>query len=66
MSSTAESFPSRILDGELTLVERLGDSALIDLPEGSDPASILLMRTADGWRIRDYVWARTQPAEDEG
>ena len=58
--------PSRILDGELTLVERLGDSALIDLPEGSDPASILLMRTADGWRIRDYVWAPTQPAEGEG
>jgi len=46
-----------ILDGELTLVERLGDSALIDLPEGSDPASILLMRTADGWRIRDYLAA---------
>jgi hypothetical protein len=49
--------PGRILDGELILVERLGDSALIDLPEGSDPASILLMRTADGWRIRDYIAA---------
>ena len=47
--------PERVLDGELTLVERLGDSALIDLPEGSDPSSILLMRTADGWRIRDYI-----------
>ena len=49
--------PERVLDGELTLVERLGDSALIDFPEGSDPSSILLMRTAEGWRIRDYIAA---------
>ncbi|MEO8528435.1 MAG: hypothetical protein ABI435_05100 [Pseudolysinimonas sp.] len=44
-----------ILAGNLTLIEELGDSVLIDLPDGSDPASILMMRTADGWRIRDYI-----------
>lgn len=49
-------FPqSGVLDGDLTLVERLGDSALVDLPAGSDPSSLLLMHTADGWRIRDYL-----------
>jgi eukaryotic-like serine/threonine-protein kinase len=49
--------PEGVVDGELTLVERLGDSALIDLPPGSEPASLLLMRTAAGWRIRDYISA---------
>jgi eukaryotic-like serine/threonine-protein kinase len=58
--------PNGILDGELSLVERLGDSALIDLPEGSDPSSILLMRTADGWRIRDYVAAVAVVVSQEG
>jgi serine/threonine protein kinase len=58
--------PDGIVDGEFTLVERLGDSALIDLPEGSDPASILLMRTADGWRIRDYLAAVPIVASPDG
>lgn len=58
--------PSRILDGELVLVERLGDSALIDLPDGSDPSSILLMRTADGWRIRDYLPTTTVVVTPDG
>jgi eukaryotic-like serine/threonine-protein kinase len=58
--------PNGILDGELTLVERLGDSALLDLPEGSDPSSILLMRTADGWRIRDYLAAGVDGASGSG
>ncbi|MEO5533750.1 MAG: hypothetical protein ABIR17_01295 [Pseudolysinimonas sp.] len=44
-----------VVAGDLTLVEELGDSVLVDLPDGSDPASILLMRTVDGWRIRDYI-----------
>jgi hypothetical protein len=44
-----------IAPGEPVLVELLGDAALLDLPAGSDPASVLLMRTTDGWRIRDYL-----------
>jgi len=39
------------------LVERLGDSALLDLgdvPE-TQPASTLVMRGEAGWRIRDYL-----------
>jgi len=58
--------PDQVLEGDLTLVERLGDSALIDLPEGSDPSSVLLMRTADGWRIRDYIAAAVVVATPEG
>ena len=38
-----------------TLVERLGDSALIDLGPDSDPASVLLLKGEAGWRIRDYL-----------
>ena len=44
-----------IAAGEPVLVERLGDSALLDLPPGSDPGSLLLLRTTNGWRIRDYL-----------
>jgi hypothetical protein len=40
---------------ELTLVERLGDSALIGLGAQSHPASILVIRTKAGWRIRDLL-----------
>jgi hypothetical protein len=45
----------------LTLVERLGDSALIGLGSSatsvpaSTPGSILVIRTRAGWRIRDYL-----------
>lgn len=46
---------AEILDGNPVLVERLGDAALLDLPPGSAPASVLLMRTENGWRIRQYV-----------
>lgn len=46
---------SAVTEGAPLLVERLGDAALLDLPAGSDPASVLLMRTADGWRIRQYL-----------
>lgn len=44
-----------IAAGTPELVERLGDSVLLDLPAGSDPASILLLRTTNGWRIRGYL-----------
>lgn len=44
-----------ILAGDPVLVERLGDAALLDLPPGSEPASVLLMRTTNGWRIRQYL-----------
>ena len=42
---------------EATLVERLGDSALVslgDVPK-SQPASTLLMKGEAGWRIRGYL-----------
>jgi len=44
-----------------TLVERLGDSALVSLGAtekdagNSEPASVLLMKGEAGWRIRGYV-----------
>lgn len=37
------------------LVERLGDSALIDLGRNGKPASVLMIKTEAGWRIRDYL-----------
>jgi len=37
------------------LVERLGDSALVQLGPQTAPASLLLMRSEAGWRIRDWV-----------
>lgn len=57
-----------ILDGSAVLVERLGDSALLDLPAGSSPASLLLLRTDEGWRIRQYLndTGLDAPAFDEG
>jgi hypothetical protein len=46
-----------ITAGTLTLVERLGDSALVDLGAAphSTTASTLMMRGEAGWRIRDYL-----------
>ena len=44
--------------GEITLVERLGDTALLDVDAkgaDSEPASVLVIRTEAGWRIRDYL-----------
>ena len=51
--------------GEITIVEELGDSVLVDLGRGdqnreerggdSKPASLLIMRGEAGWRIRDYL-----------
>jgi len=49
-------YPDReIAEGDPVLVERLGDSALLDLPAGSAPRSILVIRTTNGWRIRQYL-----------
>jgi len=48
-------YPDAIAEGDPVLVEQLGDSALLDLPVGSEPASILLLRTTNGWRIRQYL-----------
>jgi hypothetical protein len=42
---------------DAVVAERLGDSVLITLAPDCDPASILLMRTEAGWRIRDYLAA---------
>ena len=42
-------------DADLFLVERLGDSALIALPDGLDVEAVLVMRGDEGWRIRDYL-----------
>jgi hypothetical protein len=41
----------------LSITERLGDSALIEIsdPLDSEPASILLMKGEAGWRVRDYL-----------
>jgi hypothetical protein len=40
---------------DATLVQRLGDSALISLSPGTEPASLLLLKGEAGWRIRDYI-----------
>lgn len=48
-------YPPRLNLEAATLVERLGDSALVDLGPDSDPASVLLLKGEAGWRIRDYV-----------
>jgi len=37
------------------LVQRLGDSALVFLGPGTEPASLLLVKGEAGWRIRDYL-----------
>jgi hypothetical protein len=41
-----------------TLLERLGDGALVSiiLPgSGTAPVTVLVIRTADGWRVRDVL-----------
>lgn len=37
------------------VVERLGDSALVEVGDETAPASLLVMRSEAGWRIRDWV-----------
>jgi eukaryotic-like serine/threonine-protein kinase len=47
----------RVEASQLSLDERLGDSALVSLGDVSDsePASLLMMKSEAGWRIRDYL-----------
>src|SRR5690606_5655524 len=42
---------------QVTVIERLGDSALVSLGDvaDSEPASLLLMQGEAGWRIRGYL-----------
>lgn len=41
--------------GRARVVERLGDSALVEVGDETAPASLLVMRSEAGWRIRDWV-----------
>lgn len=45
----------RVAPQGAVVVERLGDSALVDVGPETAPASLLLMRSEAGWRIRDWV-----------
>jgi hypothetical protein len=55
-----------VLDGPVETVERLGDTALVRviLPD-AEPASVLVLRTEAGWRIRGFPGA-AQGAADPG
>ena len=43
----------RVVGESPALVERLGDSALVTVDAQSEPASVLMIRTEAGWRIRE-------------
>ena len=44
-----------VLDGKTETVERLGDTALVRvIPPDAEPASVLVIRTGAGWRIRGF------------
>lgn len=45
----------RVSPQDAVVVERLGDSVLVDVGPETAPASLLLMRSEAGWRIRDWV-----------
>lgn len=49
--------PFGVEAAQVTVEERLGDSAILDLADvaDSEPASVLLMKGEAGWRIRDYL-----------
>ena len=47
--------PVLLAADDATLVQRLGDSALVSLGPGTEPASLLLLKGEAGWRIRDYL-----------
>ncbi|QNO36453.1 hypothetical protein H4J02_07875 [Protaetiibacter sp. SSC-01] len=50
-----EAEPSGVEPVDAQLVERLGDSALVRVGPETAPASLLLVRSEAGWRIRDWV-----------
>ncbi|HWH26969.1 MAG TPA: hypothetical protein VNT53_10020 [Pseudolysinimonas sp.] len=59
--------PAAEFDLESALIaERLGDSALIEVTVDTRPASLLLMRSEAGWRIRDYLMPMAEATEGEG
>ena len=41
--------------GAPKVVERLGDSALVSLGRNSNPASVLMIRSKAGWRLRGFL-----------
>lgn len=48
--------PAPVRPGEVSVEERLGGTAIVRvLSADSEPASLLLMRSEAGWRIRDYL-----------
>ncbi|MDQ1548034.1 MAG: hypothetical protein QOH69_2938 [Actinomycetota bacterium] len=53
-------------NGQLTLTERLGDTALIGLGQDGSASSILAIRTRAGWRIRDYLSGTQATAAPSG
>ncbi|PZQ91484.1 MAG: hypothetical protein DI534_00380 [Leifsonia xyli] len=55
----AEAEVPRPQPGELRVVERLGDGALLAIGPETAPASLLVMRSEAGWRIRDWIAAET-------
>ena len=52
--------------GAVVLIERLGDSALVRLGSEASDASLLLVKSDEGWRIRDVIAevASTPPSAD--
>jgi hypothetical protein len=49
--------PLIVTAAQVELTERLGDSAILALSDVPDsaPTTVLLMKSAVGWRIRDYL-----------
>ena len=54
-----------IVDGPAEVVERLGDTALVRItPPDAEPASVLVIRTEAGWRIRGFPGAARSAAAE--
>jgi hypothetical protein len=61
--------PAILTAEEAKVVERLGDSALVQVvPTGADsePAPVLLIRTEAGWRIRSFPSTARDAGEEPG
>jgi len=55
IGGTADAPTIQYLPGDFRLVERLGDAALVELGPQSQPASVLIIRTEAGWRLRELL-----------
>jgi len=58
VDGTEPPFDAVLTTADISLVDRLGDSALVslgDVPQ-TQPASLLLLKGEAGWRIRGYVF----------